>query len=94
MEFIESSGKSEFMFFIAALLTFLFAQVGDLLNDRYKGKMPDASQRGVTKDDRLETVMARLSGRDVYRLFVLSPDFRIIGKITLSKFMRFFLSIP
>lgn len=68
--------------------------VGDLLAQRYRGQLgPDVLPRVVTRDDNMETVMQKLAQRDVYRLFILDHNQRIVGKVTLSRFFRFLLSV-
>lgn len=37
--------------------------------------------------------MAKLSSKDVYRLFVLDGSMRVVGKITLTKLFRFLLAL-
>jgi predicted transcriptional regulator len=67
--------------------------VGELLSFRYRGKGPDILPRIVTMQDTLDTVMSKLAARDVYRLFILDSTQKIIGRITLTRFMRFVLII-
>lgn len=60
---------------------------------RYRGKAPDILPRVISRHDTLEMAMTKLVGRDVYRLFLIDQSQRIVGKITLTKFMRYLLSV-
>jgi len=68
--------------------------VGELLTKRYRGKIgPDVSLRTISPDNTLEEAMEKLAQRDVYRLFILDPMQRVVGRINLSRIMRYILSI-
>jgi CBS domain-containing protein len=68
--------------------------VGELLTLRYRGKPgPDIASRVISPNDSLETAMAKLAGRDVYRLFVVDQSMKVIGKITLTRLIRYVLAV-
>lgn len=68
--------------------------VGELLRRRYRGQLgPDISERILTPESTLEDAMEKLRMRDVYRLFVLDDSQRVIGRLTLTRLMRYILSV-
>ena len=68
--------------------------VGELLTKRYRGKIgPNISGRTITVEDTLEEAMEKFTHRDVYRLFILDPMQRVIGRLNLSTMMRYILTV-
>ncbi len=68
--------------------------VGELLTIRYRGKAgPDIASRVISPHDTLETAIARLGGRDVYRLFILDQQSKLVGKLTLTRLVRYVLAV-
>ena len=68
--------------------------VGELLTMRYRGKAgPDIASRVVTPADTLEMAIAKLVGRDVYRLFILDHQSKLVGKLTLTRLVRYVLAV-